>query len=75
MVYVPYIPKAVPRGKLLVHNHVEALSNDHPPGLNGFRCWLQMPDELPVELCQCGWAPHLEHYRVRRDGPVMAKKK
>ena len=56
---IPYMPKAVPDGKIVVHNHVVPV---HPVGLNGFRVWLA---ELAPEyvVCKCDWAPHLPvHY-------------
>jgi hypothetical protein len=74
--YVPRIPRQIPAGLVLVHNHVRPA---HPPGMNGFRIWLQSQDEQPeVERCHCDWASVIaeavgettpvkevaEHYRV-----------
>ena len=60
--YLPYIPRKIPDGKILVHNRVRPVS---PIGLNGFRIWTQLlTDEPRLVVCNCGWAPHLEkHYR------------
>jgi hypothetical protein len=65
--YLTRLPKAVPAGRLLVHNHVRTTRR---LGSRGFRAWL-----LPIEQresvahCACGWVPELgAHYRVRRDG-------
>jgi hypothetical protein len=61
--YVSQIPKSVPEGMVLVHNHVKPAD---PIGMNGFRVWLQEADVTPVVVCTCGWAPQLTHYRVVR---------
>jgi hypothetical protein len=63
MQYLRYIPRKLPAGKLLVHNKVRPVKHI---GLNGFRIWLQSPEDDPkLVVCKCGWAPHLgEHYRV-----------
>ena len=60
--YLPYMPRSIPDGKILVHNRVKPVS---PIGRNGFRIWLQPPSDEPrLIVCNCGWAPHLEkHYR------------
>jgi hypothetical protein len=63
MEYVFNLPKAVPVGKVLVHNHVRPTLR---LGFAGFRAWLDNPGEN-YEICNCGWAPKLsEHYRVAR---------
>jgi hypothetical protein len=63
MEYVSNLPKAVPIGKVLVHNHVRPTLR---LGFAGFRAWLDNPGEN-YEICNCGWAPKLsEHYRVAR---------
>jgi len=65
--YVSRIPKQVPADQVIVHNHVRWPGPGTPLGLNGFRAWLQLLEENPVEACHCGWAPELpEHYRVVR---------
>ncbi len=55
-------PRFLPIGKVLVHNHVKSRLDSR-----GFRAWLADPDEK-YEICICGWAPHLEHYKVKRSG-------
>ena len=63
MEYVFNMPKAVPAGKVLVHNHVRPTLR---LGFAGFRAWLDDPGET-YEICDCGWAPKLsDHYRVAR---------
>jgi hypothetical protein len=63
MEYVFNLPKAVPVGKVLVHNHVRPTLQ---LGFAGFRAWLDDPGEK-YEICNCGWASKLsEHYRVAR---------
>ena len=62
--YLSRIPKAVPAGKILVHNDI------WPPvrhlGTKGFRIWFATPSDR-FEKCPCGWAPELpEHYRMIR---------
>jgi hypothetical protein len=65
MQYLTKLPRAVPAGRVLVHNNVtptRRLSS------RGFRAWLSEPDTTRLEICQCGWAPELgEHHRVKRD--------
>jgi hypothetical protein len=66
MKYVSGIPKKLPKGGVLVHNHV------FPPqkhlGLNGFRAWTQKADKRLLVVCRCKWAGvdlhGLTHYRV-----------
>ncbi len=58
------IPKTVPAGLMLVHNHIQH-DADTPAGLNGFRAWLSTPEPQYV-ACDCGWAADVPggHYRV-----------
>jgi hypothetical protein len=60
------LPKAVPTGRYLVHNHVRPI---RVLGMRGFRAWLQTDlknDWGSLEPCTCGWAPELgQHYRVK----------
>lgn len=59
------VPKRVPDGLILVHNHVRRIHPAHPTGLNGFRAWYATPEEQYVP-CDCGWAAEVPggHYRV-----------
>ena len=62
------VPRAVPRGRILVHNHVRpvGMTPGTRAGDHGFRAWTMKP-HASVELCTCGWAPLVrQHYRVRR---------
>jgi hypothetical protein len=67
MRYVRSIPrKPLPKGTVLVHNHVVPQKK---LGWNGFRAWTQqLTDELV--LCECDWAGvdlrKLPHFCVRR---------
>jgi hypothetical protein len=63
MHYLRHMPRKLPDGKVLVHNRFRPVRHI---GLNGFRIWLQSPEDDPkLVVCECGWAPHLnEHYRV-----------
>lgn len=71
--YVSRIPRAVPAGMVLVHNHVRPDGPDHLPNVNGFRAWLATPEPQYVP-CSCGWAADMPggHYRVSR-AKVAAK--
>jgi hypothetical protein len=60
--YLTTIPKTVPEGRVVVHNHVRPARR---LGTRGFRAWLAEPS-ADIERCDCGWAPELgAHYRVR----------
>jgi len=65
--YVKGIPhKALPKGKVLVHN---AVTPAMPLGTNGFRAWIQTLDNTLV-LCDCDMAAGADmrgfkHYRVK----------
>jgi hypothetical protein len=59
MEYLTKPPRFLPIGKVLVHNHVKSR-----PSSRGFRAWLDDPNEK-YEVCTCGWAPHLQHYRAK----------
>ena len=66
MRYVSGIPrKPLPRGRVLVHNHVRPQPE---LGLNGFRAWTQKLTS-DLEVCRCDWAGvdlrGLKHYRVK----------
>ena len=61
MTYLSEIPAAIPRGKVVVHNHVKPAPR---LGERGFPAWLQKPEPSLVK-CDCGWGPKLGvHYRV-----------
>ncbi len=53
--YLARLPKAVPDGRLLVHNHVRP---SRRLGERGFRAWLTS-DAGGSEPGDCGWAPEL----------------
>jgi len=62
--YLFSIPKSVLPGKIVVHNRVRPTMRLNA---RGFRAWLAEPSpgDYAVEVCPCGWAPHLGvHYRV-----------
>jgi hypothetical protein len=71
--YLEIIPKEIPAGKILAHNHIP-----HSPttwiGTNGFRAWFADNPPDGFELCPCGWsglqhfaaADHVEIYHSRR---------
>jgi hypothetical protein len=64
MRYVARVPKVVPKGMVLVHNHVKPAP---ALGVNGFRAWLAPTDPKLWERCPCTWAPATgPHYRVCR---------
>jgi hypothetical protein len=75
MRYVSHIPKKLPNGKVLVHNHVFP---QRVLGANGFRAWTQTLDDT-LEVCSCGWAGldlyGLVHYRVKKDSIQNRKRK
>src|SRR5262245_48385404 len=54
--YVPRIPKVIPDGSVLVHNHIRPTRR---LGSRGFRAWLQTPFTTKVLPCDCGWAGEL----------------
>lgn len=56
------VPKTVPAGRVLVHNHIFH-AVDQPAGANGFRAWTQAP-AVDLLKCSCGWSG-LPHYRTK----------
>ena len=61
------VPRVVPAGKALVHNHVRPVDFDSrtPVAYMGFRAWIQAPDAKALRVCRCGWAPDVpQHYRM-----------
>jgi hypothetical protein len=66
MSYLFKLPTSIPAGRVLVHNSVIPARR---LGLNGFRAWLQHPDDEKLAPCSCHWAPELgQHNRVSRIG-------
>jgi hypothetical protein len=62
--YPTKLPKSVPQGKVLVHNHVHRPTRTQ--GVRGSRYWLQPPADNLI-VCTCAFAPELgTHYRVAR---------
>ncbi len=63
MNYLRSLPRAVPEGQCLVHNRVRPA---HPLGMNGFRAWLEPPNDT-LTSCDCGWASELgQHFKITR---------
>jgi len=57
--YPRKIPRALPPGKVLVHNGVTPARRQ---GERGFRFWIQDPHD-GLETCECGWGPEaVGHY-------------
>jgi hypothetical protein len=64
MLYLEVVPDVVPRGVVLVHNHVTPHTRQF--GVGGFRAWFELANPKELEVCPCDWAPELgKHYRVR----------
>jgi hypothetical protein len=61
--YLSTVPRSVPKGRVLIHNRVEAIAEDQPPGANGFRAWADKHPPDNAVVCNCGWSG-LPHYRV-----------
>jgi hypothetical protein len=62
--YVAGVPRKVPDGWFVAHNHVAFRGSI---GLNGFRCWLQSGKPAPPLVeCRCDFAAGrgYTHYRV-----------
>jgi hypothetical protein len=54
------VPRTIPEGKVIVHNHVDSCSP-----LNGFYVWVKPISDPRLVVCNCGWAPELgTHYRI-----------
>jgi hypothetical protein len=58
-------PRTIPRGKVLVHNHVIPVGFHKwlHHGASGFRAWTQKKTP-ELTRCRCGWAD-LPHYHIR----------
>ena len=64
LTYLSTVPRQVPEGRIVVHNHVRPAKQ---LGDRGFRAWTEAADTPLRVPCPCGWAPHLaKHYRVDR---------
>lgn len=62
--YLYRMPKTVPAGLVVVHNHIQPT---RLIGLRGFRIWLSRRGSKRLEVCNCTWAPELKrHFRVVR---------
>jgi hypothetical protein len=63
-VYLTKIPRVLPEGRVLVHNHIIP---QRELGMNGFRAWTRQLDDT-LEPCHCAWAGvnlhGKPHYRV-----------
>jgi hypothetical protein len=59
------VPKAIPTGKILVHNSVRPSKRI---GSRGFRAWWdEAANKADWKECRCGWCADLgEHYTTRR---------
>jgi hypothetical protein len=62
------VPHSVPKGRVLMHNHV-LHDADTPSGTNGFRGWTEPEPPPGFVQCHCGWAHGLPHY-ARADAAV-----
>jgi hypothetical protein len=62
--YAHGLPRTVPAGRVLAHNHVRHTAAT-AQGVRGFRCWTWPQDQVPRhwEPCPCGWAG-LPHYAL-----------
>ena len=69
--YVEVLPRAVPAGTYLVHNHLQP---QKPLGRNGFRAWLAIKADNLVKCC-CNFGGcrnsklHKVHYRAAGISP------
>jgi hypothetical protein len=58
--YIERIPRKIPEGKVLVHNHIRL---QRPIGRNGSRMWIQDLNDS-IAFCPCGrawWRADLPH--------------
>jgi hypothetical protein len=63
------LPKTVPPGRVLCHNHITHGLN-WPSGVNGFRAWYAVKPYPGFLLCPCGWAG-LRHYASKDHAKVQ----
>jgi hypothetical protein len=59
--YLIRIPRAVPEGRVLCHNHVRHGART-PIGTKGFRAWTTETPPTGFVQCPCGWAHGLPHF-------------
>ena len=57
------VPRSVPKGRVLMHNHVLP-DVDTPSGTNGFLGWTEPEPPPGFVQCHCGWAHGLPHYAL-----------
>jgi hypothetical protein len=67
MEYLGYNPTEVPKGKIVVHNHIKHDKRTRI-GVNGFRAWRKSKEALKLEKghyvrCECDWMD-ITHYRL-----------
>ena len=62
--YLNRLPKAVPPGRFLCHNHVVPRKR---LGAWGFRAWTVATLNNGFKECPCGWAGHLGPHYARSD--------
>ena len=64
--YLSAMPRSVPKGRVLVHNHIPAKDEgkDRKPGESNFRAWTEKPSRRLLVRCDCGWSG-LPHFRPR----------
>jgi hypothetical protein len=55
------IPRSIPAGRVLAHNHIKHTVNT-PQGWRGFRAWTEKAPPPGWVKCECGWSG-LPHYR------------
>jgi hypothetical protein len=61
--YISHVPKKIPPGRVLMHNHIMHGPN-WPSGINGFRFWTGTKPYDGFVPCPCGWAG-LKHYAAK----------
>lgn len=62
--YVRNLPRTLPDGTVIVHNHVRPARTI---GDRGFRVWTQPANPATLDACTCAWGRGREHYRVNFD--------
>lgn len=61
--YISRLPKTIPEGLKLCHNHVRPAELTTVPNQDGFRAWVTNQPPKGFKRCSCGWAglPHLAY--------------